>query len=97
MAVLLKGQGDTDGTKQLYAEVIEGQTAQLGALHLSTLRIKMKLVTLLANDDGELLRAKALTDEVVAGRTEQLGPEHASTANAKQWQTNIANKVSALA
>eukprot|EP01046_Picozoa_sp_COSAG06_P128698 COSAG06_NODE_77644_length_114_cov_80.600000_1_plen_38_part_11 len=37
MASLLEGMGEVDAARKLYEEVIEGQTAQLGGSHTSTL------------------------------------------------------------
>eukprot|EP01044_Picomonas_judraskeda_P050602 COSAG03_NODE_30356_length_162_cov_259.555556_1_plen_54_part_11 len=53
--------GETDAARQLYEEVIAGQTAQLGASHTSTLLSKSNLANL-QNDMGEMDAARRLLE-----------------------------------
>ena len=52
--------------RKLYEEVIEGQTAQLGASHTSTLITKGNLA-ILQSETGEMDEARKLYEEVIEG------------------------------
>ena len=70
----------------MYEEVIEGETAQLGASHTSTLLTKRNLAVMFENQGSalSLAMAKALYEEVAAGRTEHYGPTHDQTLAVQQ-------------
>ena len=70
--------GEMDAARKLYEEVIEGQTAQLGASHTSTLVAKRCLATL-QQQMGEMDAARKLYEEVIEGFTAQLGASHQYT------------------
>jgi len=80
IALLFYKFGLTAEAKRLYTEVIEGQTATLGANHTSTLLTKGNLAQIWF-EEGETERAKATLLLVVEGFERDLGPEHSWT----QW------------
>ena len=86
--------GEMDAARKLYEEVIEGQTAQLGASHTSTLLSKSNLANL-QNDMGEMDAARRLLEEAIQGFTAQLGASHQYTRFAmlvmKAIQANVQN------
>ena len=81
--------GETDAARQLYEEVIAGQTAQLGASHTSTLVSKANLAVLLSAM-GETDVARTLLEEAVEGATSQLGAAHPFTTFAKSQLARLA-------
>ena len=78
LASMLRDLDETAEARRLYEEVIEGQTAQLGGSHSSTLTTKGNLALLL-EDLGETAEARRLYEEVIEGETAQLGGSHSST------------------
>eukprot|EP01046_Picozoa_sp_COSAG06_P078531 COSAG06_NODE_26124_length_621_cov_0.620690_1_plen_68_part_01 len=63
--------GEVDAARKLLEEVVEGETAQLGGSHTSTLTPKGNLALLLQGM-GEVDAARKLYEEVIEGRTAQL-------------------------
>ena len=78
LAVFLYRLGEMDAARKLYEEVIEGQTAQLGASHTSTLVTKSNLAVL-QKEMGEMDAARKLYEEAIQGFTAQLGASHQYT------------------
>ena len=74
--------GEVDAARKLYEEVIESQTAQLGASHTDTLITKSNLANL-QKQMGETDAARKLYEEVIEGQTAQLGASHTSTLTTK--------------
>ena len=69
---------EMDAARKLYEEVIEGQTAQLGGSHASTLLTKANLA-LLHKQMGEMDVARELFEEAAEGFMAQLGASHSWT------------------
>eukprot|EP01047_Picozoa_sp_COSAG01_P076397 COSAG01_NODE_13401_length_1591_cov_0.839142_1_plen_273_part_00 len=86
LARVLKDMGEVDAARKLFEEVIEGQTAQLGGSHTSTLNTKSNMALLLEGI-GEVDAARKLYEEVIEGHTAQLGGSHTSTLRTR---TNFA-------
>eukprot|EP01044_Picomonas_judraskeda_P024339 COSAG03_NODE_6674_length_1021_cov_1.586768_2_plen_81_part_01 len=79
LAVLLYEEKTPESTaeaKELYHEVIAGQTEHYGPRHVETLKSKMNLAVLLKNEmtPESTAEAKELYREVIAGETEHYGP-----------------------
>ena len=82
LGVFMYRLGEMDAARSLYEEVIEGQTAQLGASHTSTLTTKMN-VAYMAQISGEKDVARKLYEEVAKGFKAQLGVSHSLTLYAE--------------
>ena len=70
--------GEVDAARKLYEEVIEGETAQLGGSHTSTLRSRINFAIFLANT-GDVVGSKAMMDELLVIATEHHGAQHPLT------------------
>eukprot|EP01044_Picomonas_judraskeda_P015387 COSAG03_NODE_2568_length_2635_cov_42.630521_1_plen_196_part_10 len=84
--------GEMDAARKLYEEVIEGQTAQLGASHTRTLVTKSNLADL-QMEMGEMDAARKLYEEVIEGKTAQLGASHTSTLVTKSNLATLQKKM----
>ncbi len=82
LAGVLWDQGDLDGARALYDEVVEAHKEVLGERHPDTLASKNNLAGLL-QAQGDLDGARALYDEVVETRKEVLGERHPATLTSK--------------
>eukprot|EP01043_Picozoa_sp_COSAG02_P040733 COSAG02_NODE_3317_length_6950_cov_2.669683_9_plen_266_part_00 len=82
LALMLTYTDERAEARRLYEEVIEGQAAQLGGSHTSTLTTKGNLAILLKNM-GETAEARRLYEEVIEGQTAQLGGSHTGTLTTK--------------
>ena len=79
---MLKQQGKLEEAERIYLEVIENQTAALGASHTDTLSTKYNLGLLL--DAGDRARARPLLEEAAADWAAALGEEHEDTQTARR-------------
>ena len=77
-ASLLQQQGKLEEAAALWLEVIEGQTAALGANHASTLLTKANYAGVLGKQ-GKLHEAECIYQEVIEGQTVTLGAGDVST------------------
>jgi hypothetical protein len=86
--VLLKGTGEVDAARKLFEEVIEGETAQLGGSHTSTLQTMYNLAVLLENI-GDTTALNALLVRLVEGNTVARGAEDPETVEVREWLAEL--------
>ena len=96
LASFLRRLGEFAAARQLHEEVIEGETAQLGASHPSTLATKRNLADL-QKQMGEVAAARQLYEEVIEGQTAQLGASHTSTLGTKRNLADLQAKMGEVA
>eukprot|EP01044_Picomonas_judraskeda_P024284 COSAG03_NODE_6640_length_1026_cov_2.352751_2_plen_115_part_00 len=85
LASLLDEIGERERARDIYEEVVQGQTEALGASHRETLDTMYHLADLLESQPfSEFSRARELFGIVAAGYAQVYGPEHAETLDAKE-------------